>query len=455
MTINQSLFLKERELKKFAFNIGVTIGQQFFSLLIGVGTIIVIARILGPEGNGHFALALLLPMVFSQLFTLGIGAASVYYINQGEVSTLQAFKSNVISWFFLVLLGCSAGSLIIYHYNEYFFPGVPENLLWISLLCFPVLLLYDFIISLLQANNEFNKYNWVRIIQPCLIFVSVFIFIFFLNKGVVGAISGYLAGSLGGLVVAVIAVRSSLAHQIDGVSFRYILKSMKYGYKVNLGNIVAFLNEKADLFLINMLINPVSAGIYVIASQMAQKLWILSHAVSIVIFPMLAKIETGEDVKKKLTPLMAKWVAFFTLCGALVMVLFGRTFITLLFGHEYLECVVPLFVLLPGIILGGMSRVFANDIAARGKPEINLFLVLIILGTNIAFNILLIPHYGIIGGALATTIAYVIDLLLRLKIYAHITNIKWFELLIFTSEDFLLLKKSFSMAAAMLKGDNK
>ena len=61
---------------------------------------------------------------------------------------------------------------------------------------------------------------------------------------------------------------------------------------------------------------------------------------------------------------------------------------------------------------------------------------------NICGNVILIPGYGLGGAALATSIAYVLNLALRLVVYKHFSGNKWKDALILKLEDIQSLKTS-------------
>jgi len=76
------------------------------------------------------------------------------------------------------------------------------------------------------------------------------------------------------------------------------------------------------------------------------------------------------------------------------------------FGEEYVEALPAFLWLLPGIIAGAGSRIYANCIAAAGKPEWNMYSSIGVVTINVIGNILLVPEYGIVGAAWATSVAY-------------------------------------------------
>jgi len=90
---------------------------------------------------------------------------------------------------------------------------------------------------------------------------------------------------------------------------------------------------------------------------------------------------------------------------------------------------------LPGIVLGALSRILSNDIAGRGRPEINMYIALITVAVNIIANIVLIPRMGINGAALATTLSYSFNTVLKIIAYSMVSGLKWYKIFFISNTD--------------------
>ena len=68
--------------KAFIKNTFITLVGQSLTLILAFGSSIVIARVLGPKGQGIYALAVLLPTLLIAFTNIGIGPATVYHIGK-------------------------------------------------------------------------------------------------------------------------------------------------------------------------------------------------------------------------------------------------------------------------------------------------------------------------------------------------------------------------------------
>lgn len=435
-------------LRALARNIAMTLGRQLIVVALGIVLAVFLARTLGPEGNGRYAVAILLPTMLASLLNLGVGPANVYFVGRGEISVRTALRTSLRLWMALVLVGCLTGAAVIATRGDAWFPGLSAPLLWLALAAFPLLLLVAYLSNLLQAIQDFVHYNQMMVSPPVLTLILAILTVGVLRLGVFGALLAMTLGSAGGLLIAYRGLRPHL-HAGGGTSdVGYARKCIGYGWKAHLSNILAFLNYRSDIFLVNLLLAPAAVGVYVVAVQIAERLWILSQAVSTVLLPQLASLSNREDQRRQLTPLIARWVFFISLLGALILAVVCNPLIELLFGERYAGAGVALVWLLPGIVLGSLSRVLANDLAARGRPELNMYASVGVVAVNIGANLVLIPHFGIVGASIATTIAYGFNAIIKIALYSRLSGNRWWGAVVIPAGDWLQLKRS---AAGLLQ----
>lgn len=433
--------LKGMGLRSLLKNSTVTLGRQVLAGLLHLATVIVIARAFGPAVNGAFFVALLLPSMLATFLNLGVGPANVYYLGSGQYQARAVFSTCLVLTLWLSALGLSLGALVILFRGEEFFPGVPIPMLWLALLGFPISLAQGFVASIFQGLQQFRGYNLSLLAQPLITFCLILGLVVAGVRDFSFLIVAYVVGAASCLVITLFILRRHLAP--DESSERYKLgTALSYGYKAHLSNILAFVNYRADIFLVNLLINPAAAGIYVIAIKISENLWLLSRAVSSVALPRLSQLSGDEATRRRLTPLLSRMVLWVTTLGAVVLALIAFPLIRILFGEQFAGGAWPLIVLLPGVIALSASRVLSNDIAARGKPEINMYMSIITVTVNILGNVLLIPIYGLIGAAFATTVAYVLNLCTKLFVYWHLTAISPWDVLLLKRQDIAGLKRA-------------
>lgn len=432
--------MKGLGLRRLGQNVVAVMARQLGSGLLQLVTLALIARVYGPEGNGTYTVALLLPTLFASLFNLGIAPANVYFLGAGKVTPLVAWRATLKLFAIVAPVGLVLGVMAIVLFGEQWFPGVPVYLLAVGILIFPISLFQSLISSFFQGLQKFRLFNLVLLLHPALTLLGITVIVGIGLESIAWLLSAYLGAMVVTVLVAVNSLRPLLTERRVKATSRYELCAINYGYKAHLSNILTFVNYKADIFLVNYFLGPAAAGIYIIAVQITERLWILSQAVSTVLLPRLSELSSDEGKRKLITPLMTRWVLWTTLIVGGLLGVVAYPMIALIFGGDYLGAYIPLLLLLPGVVFVSASRVIANDIAARGRPELNMYTSLIVVTVNVVANIALIPNYGLSGAAIATTIAYTLNFVMRLAMHHRITQVQVVDNLLIRREDWLQLK---------------
>ena len=135
----------------------------------------------------------------------------------------------------------------------------------------------------------------------------------------------------------------------------------------------------------------------------------LSQAFSTVMLPRLSAMHKTPEARMALTNKGFLIVSAITALASIGLLIALWWLIAPIFGEEYLEALPAFLWLLPGVIAWAGSRIYANCIAAAGRPIWNLYVSLCVVAINIVGNVLLIPKHGIVGAAWATSVAYFFD----------------------------------------------
>ena len=236
---------------KFIRGTTITFSAGVLSLLVGVGTSVILARVLGPEGKGIYALAMLLPSLIVTFGNLGIGPATVYYVARDEFRRQVILGNNVLLSLGIGITGILAGLVVILFFREAVVPGVPPGYLLLALVLVPVEIFFSYVRYVLLGAQRIKEFNYVQIVQAALFLGLIALALLGLRAGVTGAI---LAGLITWLIVD--ALLFCLAKKVaGGIDFKpdalYVKQATTYGLQAHLANILGFLNYRIDIFLVN------------------------------------------------------------------------------------------------------------------------------------------------------------------------------------------------------------
>ena len=176
-----------------------------------------------------------------------------------------------------------------------------------------------------------------------------------------------------------------------------------YGFRAQLGSIALLLNARLDFALVGALIGPASLGIYAVASRYAELLRLPSLAMNYVLYPDYARDggKVAADKARAMLPGIG-WIP-----AALAMALAAPLVLPLFYGPAFKEAVLPACVLLIGLAGGGVIGVISAYLQGVGRPGLYSAAVGAGLPVTVGLDLLLIPHFGVMGAAVASTAAYV------------------------------------------------
>lgn len=431
-------------LRKLGGNIVLTFTRQIFAALIALGTFSLIGRMLGPAGNGIFNMAILLPTFLMTLGTLGIDQSTTYFTSRRDFSLRTIVLGNFNLTTVLSVIVCAAGAALVLSAPERFFPNVPPALLLLGLLAVPPLLLLLFWKSVFQGTQEFKQFNFLSLLPQLLQLGFTLACVALFDLGVTGAILAYFLAQLVSAIVAWWLVKpmtvASAANQAAERS-AYYRQSIRYGWKAHVSGVLTFSNRRMSLYLVNLFVTPAAVGLYSVAVQLGEALWMWPQSISLALLPRVAELKDDEAKRRIVTPTISRINLVSSLLIGVVAYFVAPYFIPLLFGVAFTDAAQAFRWLLPGILASGFSRVLTNDILARGRVDITLYLSLVVVILTVGGNLLLLPSMGILGAALTTSITGIVNAVIRLFIYCKLASVPWWQPICSPRQDWQMLTR--------------
>ena len=169
---------------------------------------------------------------------------------------------------------------------------------------------------------------------------------------------------------------------------------------------ITLLNLRLDFAILGALAGPAVLGTYAVASKYAELLRLPGTALTWVTYPSWRACRRGRRPRGR--RLVVPALLGFTWPRGPVLLLAGPV-IGLLYGDQFDSAVGPARVLLVGMLLGGAAGVASGYLYGRGRPGLNSVALGLGLVVTVVLDLLLIPGYGAIGAALASTIAYLVS----------------------------------------------
>jgi O-antigen/teichoic acid export membrane protein len=426
----------------FLKNSFITLVRQFTSIVIGTLLIIIIARMLGPELQGEYALITNFPAILMMFINLGINISTVYYVSRQEIDPGESFFNNLIIGVILSIIGVIAGFIAIYFFGDLLFKDIDDHsYVYFILIAIPFMLMNTFFQTIFQGIQDFKVFNTILVVTQISNLLLVLILIVLFDFGLMGALIAFISGhALTLLFILVFSVkRFSLTRENLRLNVPYLKKSFHYGFKSYMSNLVTFMNYRINIYLLGFFVGNTAVGLYFTALTLGEKLSVFTQSISSVLLPKIASMGTEEE-RNHLTSIVSRFTMIFMLLFS-VVIFFVIDFLAPVLGNQYKETPFFLKILLPGISLLAVEKILSNDIAARGKPEINMYVSIFNVIFSTILNIVLIPMYEATGAAIATSISYSLSFVIKAVLFKKVTGEAFTKFLLFKREDISLVKK--------------
>lgn len=417
--------------RRFIRDIIGVFNSNVFSIIAGLLTSIILARVLGPDKFGIYTALVIIPVIVVSLTNLGVRGSAIFHVGKGKFDKDELVSSVIV----LLIIASSLGMIIsCIAYLIYDEPSFSMLMIGLVLLVIPSRLAIIYFGGIFLGNDEIKKANQMNWITNALNLGIIVVLVWGLSFEIMGAIIAFLVS---GSVVAIygfLLIRRS--HRIRLRIHKEILKSLlRLGVLFSISFFILQLNYRIDILLIEKLRDAAEVGIYSIGASVAEQLWQLPLAIGIVVFSRTANAEDREAMAAT-TGVLLRLSFLFSVVLALIMYFLVPVLIPLIFGEAYIASIRIIQLILPGIIMVVIFRILSGHLAGLGRPEITLYIFLPALVLNILLNLLWIPEYGGRGAAMATNVSYTAGSIGYMIAYSRILKTPLFQILAFRKSDF-------------------
>ena len=401
---------------RFSREVAATFAGRVLLVLLGIASSVLTARALGPAGRGILATLGALAGIGLQLGNLGLHASNTYQVSR-RPDLLGPLWANSVRT--AVALGFSL-ALLIWIVARIFPPvlgGIPSPYLIPAAAAIPFQLLARFGLNLVVGTGRTGLFNALEVCFRAAGVAGLAIVLLALGGGIGSVLLlnlGVAVAGAGVLAVALRRLRRGTGSAGGGGDLALFRSSVGYGARSYAAAMLAFLIVRSDMLLVNALRGTGDAGVYSIAVQIADLIYLLPASIGLVLFPRLSRHGEGDPLfALKVTRHTAFLLAL--LCAAAALL--ARPAIGLLYGEAFTPAAVALWWLLPGIWAYGVCNQIATQLASTGMPMAAVVVWAPPLALNVALNLAWIPRWGIAGAAAASSLCYIAVLALHLMLW--------------------------------------
>jgi O-antigen/teichoic acid export membrane protein len=370
-----------------------------------------IAKLYGTAALGIFNQVYAIFVFAAQVATFGIQFSVLRHI--AGVGAGHADAPRILSAALVLVAACAtATALILFAFFRWFgtalySAGVAEGVMLMlpGLWCFAVNKVLLNALNGIQANTLYAAFVGLRYLLVLLFLLAA------IAMGMRGEQLGVILS--GSEATLLLALAIACLRRFPGVARTagrdWIAAHRSFGLRSMPGGFAVELNSRVDVLILGLFTTDAVVGVYSFAAFFVEGLLQLTVISRRLVDPILTRFDDGDD--GRLGPLLRRGRNL----GALVAALLGVAtvaaypwYATLVGTHRLALDSWPVFaILMSGAGIFAVYATFGGIFAQTGRPSVQTRLNLAILGINIALNFALVPAFGLLGAAVATSLSFI------------------------------------------------
>jgi O-antigen/teichoic acid export membrane protein len=357
---------------------------------------------------------------------LGIVNATIRFVpnEKSDEDKMGIFITTIIIGliFDIILLGILVIGLFTLPINL----GESKELLSLMILIPPLTFIFEDIQLFLRALFKNKSYSILSFIYTIMMVVLqiTFALMFYLN-GVI--IARYIA------LILSISTGSFIIYKIINVkklvkpNNRIIKELLKYSIIVMIGNSLSMVIQLNELTIISYFVgDQQKIADYKVSTYIFSITYFLTQSILLFAYPYFVKNKENKEWLDSNYNKLFKYNMLAMIPIHLLLLLFSKLFITILFGSEYLTALTTLRVLIiASFIQTSFRSVPGNILTGIGYEKYNFYVNIIVTLLHFILNIVIIYLYGYEGAGYALIISYMFSgILLHLKVKRVIKKVE-------------------------------
>ena len=401
-------------------------GFSFAGFLFGqtarFGYNLVVARLLGVEALGIYALAIAVIQIAEVLAVAGLDAGLLRFISLHRSDPLRqravigsALKTSITLSIFVALLvllfsapiaSMLNGSRLLRLTLCYFAAAVPFNV---------ATLLFG---HAMQGFRQLKpKIIATQVISPLLLLLLTVLF-YYTGAGYDAAIFFPFALAGAGGFFWISRSLSEICGTFPGdiLHARPERAMLVYALPFMAVSLLSMMSHWLDVMMLGMLTDTATVGIYHPAARTAGLIRSVLLAFTGIAAPMIAELHMGKQNEEigRIYKMVTRWIVTVVIPPAILFMVFPELVLSIFGARFAAGGAVTLLLLTGASFLQASFGLSATVLAMTGYARLSLFNALGALGLQVLLNLFLIPRMGINGAALATLLLFLMLSALRL-----------------------------------------
>ena len=390
-------------------SVASTTVARMYSLIITMFLVMVVARWLGPTGQGAVAAAGAWATLFGTLASLSLGQVALHRatVRRAEPWMSEALGTLLILAIVVTVLAWAIAFAAYVFTSGRAFKNIAPLPLFVAFLVVPFVVWEFYGTSLLLASDQLSLYNKALLIGR----TAALVMMFACWKARLGVVAAILVSVISQAITAVTGL-----HRLWEVAGRRVRATivearalLSGGVSLHLNTISGTLIASVGVLVVNNFRGSMETGLYQFATALMNVVTVIPLAASQVLSSQVAQV--GPDHAWRTQRKVMVYLPLGMIIVALVAAVCAPYAVPLVVGVRYRPAVPVFQLLLFGLLGATFSAVMVSQWIGRGY-----FLPLSLLSAGVAVvhltaSLILVPRYGMYGAVYATLMTQTIAVL--------------------------------------------
>jgi O-antigen/teichoic acid export membrane protein len=370
----------------------------------------------GADTYGIYELAFTALMILSVIVKWGLDGATVRftqeYLVSGDKGKIRSLVSKSV---FTIFISALVVGLLFFLLRKslaeaFDEPNLEKAYVWVAVGLLPFVLL-QYYSEALRALKNMKAFSVFQVGSVLILASAIFILLkdIALSKGEIATLAFVISTAVFAFGAYLIFQKSFRIRVGDIPAEQIDFKSvLKVGVPLLISGSLFLVISWTDTLMIGYYKSSTDVGIYRIAFKVATLITFIQFAVNSIAAPTIASLYAEDDLTalRKYIKYIGVINAAFAIPITLFIIVFSEPLLNL-FGAEYTSGMVLLPILAIGQLVNALAGPVMYILNMTGKEKLSQRIMIWMTGLNIILNVVLIPRYGIVGAAIATTISMV------------------------------------------------
>lgn len=407
---------------------------NIFGVVLSLLAGILFSRLLGPDGVGQIQLFRSVSLTLTTLLAMGIGQASIYFLNNRKVPPEQIVSDSLRLSIVVgtVLAIALTGSFLLK--PDYFGEVSPVTAVFYALGA-SALFAMSLLRPVLTAQLSVRRLVMVEVIQH----------VFLLAAAGALALAQTLTTELA-LVVSAggywISLAFLLAYLRRYIRFRLpfdwhlLVDVIKYGVRLAAANVLYIVASNVTVMLLRLFSQEdfTEVGLYTRAVTLSNLVVLVPRAISRLLYAKWSGLPVEQ--KRRQVEMASRMNTTYGLAAAAFAIVFGKLLLALLYGEEFVAGYGAMVLLAPAIVFTTLQSPCIQLLSSEGRAGLTVWAMagtVIVIGVT---SVLAIPSLGIHGAALAALLGNAFAALALLGVTTRLYGVRPLHCVIMRTADF-------------------